>query len=458
MIWTLALLFSPEQHDQSTPALYLGAEAGAHVVLGRWDLHEHADFGLAPNTGAAIGGRVGFQPWSWLALEAKIVGLPYLSDPGKVNLASDLAGDLVLSWPGHTLSPFLLGGAGGYSNLLGDHGSDFDLELHGGVGARWFLNGSIALRLEARLLATDSIKPESKLANNLLLTFGLDGFVWRFSSDRDGDGIDNAADVCPDVPGEREASGCPDRDRDSTADTSDLCPDERGSADHRGCPDSDRDGLSDPDDSCPANAGRMELRGCPDVDLDGVADAQDACPRLAGSPVTRGCPDADQDSVLDQDDRCPSAAGPTELLGCPDRDLDRVADVDDRCGSEPGTVENGGCPIFAARLSGIQFETGKAQIRESSIPTLLEVTRILTERPRLRVVIEGHTDEQGTDVSNLELSRERASAVRDFLVSRGVAAARLEVEAFGETRPLAPNSTAEGRANNRRIEFRVIEK
>jgi OOP family OmpA-OmpF porin len=80
----------------------------------------------------------------------------------------------------------------------------------------------------------------------------------------------------------------------------------------------------------------------------------------------------------------------------------------------------------------------------------------LTSNPDARVAIEGHTDAQGDEASNLALSESRAEAVRDYLVSQGIAADRLETAGFGESRPIASNDTAEGRAENRRIEFRLL--
>jgi OOP family OmpA-OmpF porin len=102
---------------------------------------------------------------------------------------------------------------------------------------------------------------------------------------------------------------------------------------------------------------------------------------------------------------------------------------------------------------GILFETGKAEIRPESAPTLKQIVDALKEHPELRLRIEGHTDNVGTPDANLALSEARALAVKNRLVSEfGIDAARLESVGLGDTKPATPNTTPEGRANNRRVE------
>jgi hypothetical protein len=171
-------------------------------------------------------------------------------------------------------------------------------------------------------------------------------------ADRDGDGVAEEVDVCPDEAGAEAASGCPDRDRDGIADAEDTCPDEAGLPDGDGCAapseeDRDGDGLLDGADACPDEPGPPRVAGCPDADGDGVADADDACPAEPGLPEHDGCTvpgDVDGDGVSDGDDACPEEPGLPEHDGCPDFDGDAIPDGSDACPDEWGLPEHDGCP------------------------------------------------------------------------------------------------------------------
>lgn len=169
------------------------------------------------------------------------------------------------------------------------------------------------------------------------------GFVYRLGktpADRDGDGVPDEVDNCPDIAGKRKLAGCPDRDGDGIADQQDACPNEAGPEATQGCPDTDGDGVPNKEDECPELAG--DINGCPDRDGDGVPDKDDRCPDEKGTPED-GCPkeqDRDNDGVPDSEDDCPDAAG--SINGCPDSDGDGVADKDDDCPNEAG--RNKGCP------------------------------------------------------------------------------------------------------------------
>jgi outer membrane protein OmpA-like peptidoglycan-associated protein len=169
------------------------------------------------------------------------------------------------------------------------------------------------------------------------------GYVYRLgkaAADRDGDGVPDEADVCPDVAGKKKLAGCPDSDGDGVADREDACPNEPGLPTSQGCPDRDGDGVPDKDDECPEVAG--EVNGCPDRDGDGVLDKDDRCPDEKGT-LPDGCPeeeDRDNDGVPDSQDDCPDAPG--GINGCPDSDGDGIADKDDACPNEAG--RDNGCP------------------------------------------------------------------------------------------------------------------
>ncbi|MEM9821833.1 MAG: OmpA family protein [Bacteroidota bacterium] len=110
--------------------------------------------------------------------------------------------------------------------------------------------------------------------------------------------------------------------------------------------DRDGDGVSDLEDACPDVAGTAALNGCPDQDNDGVADKEDKCPDVAGLAAFEGCPDTDSDGIMDSEDKCPNDAGPADNNGCPivDSDGDGVNDNEDQCPNEMGTAANQGCP------------------------------------------------------------------------------------------------------------------
>ena len=258
-----------------------------------------------------------------------------------------------------------------------------------------------------------------------------------------------------------------DRDHDHVSDRKDQCPDVKGTWALRGCPDPDRDhdGILDSVDKCPDLPGSPTAMGCPDADLDSVADDVDKCPDEAGLVALHGCPDRDGDGVIDREDECPDAPGPVALHGCPDADGDGVPDKDDRCPKVPGPESNHGCPIvkeqvkvkeevkkrLAFAATAIQFETGKAIIKKASYPLLNEIVKILNDYPDYYMTIDGHTDNVGKPIKNLQLSKDRANSVKNYFVSQGIKEGRLETNGYGDTKPVASNKTAAGRAKNRRV-------
>jgi len=281
--------------------------------------------------------------------------------------------------------------------------------------------------------------------------------------DRDGDGITDLEDKCPDVAGVPALAGCPDRDGDGITDADDSCPDEKGVPAFNGCPDTDSDGIADQNDKCPKEAGPASNQGCPirDRDGDGIADADDACPSEKGPVATKGCPDRDGDLVIDKEDACPDQKGSTAHKGCPDTDGDGVYDNEDRCITQAGPASNKGCPelkkeekaMVELAVKAVQFETGKAVLLASSTKILDDVAGILVRNTAYSLNIGGHTDNVGDDKMNQVLSEKRAKAVFDYLVGKGVAAIRMTSAGYGETKPKGDNKTKAGRDLNRRVEF-----
>ena len=229
--------------------------------------------------------------------------------------------------------------------------------------------------------------------------------------------------------------------------------------------DRDGDGVLDGVDRCPDTKGLASLQGCPDRDGDGIADIDDKCPDVAGIARYQGCPvpDTDNDGINDELDKCPTVAGLARYQGCPipDTDGDGVNDEEDKCINEKGPASNFGCPVISEEIikrvkiaaQNIFFETAKSKLLAKSFPKLNDVVSILKDNPSYKVQIDGHTDFVGSDEYNHTLSHERAASVKAYFVGKGIDESRLSSTGYGETKPIADNKTAAGRAQNRRVEM-----
>jgi outer membrane protein OmpA-like peptidoglycan-associated protein len=212
-----------------------------------------------------------------------------------------------------------------------------------------------------------------------------------------------------------------------------------------------------------------------DADGDGVMDGADRCPGTPpGATVdASGCPrDSDGDGVYDGIDQCPDTpkGATVDARGCPqDSDGDGVYDGIDQCpGTPAGTrVDEKGCPVSEKeaelldtgelRLQDVRFDTNQATLKAESYPILDEVGAILSKWPQLRIEIGGHTDSQGAETYNQGLSERRAKAVLDYLGSKfSIQTDQYMVKGYGESAPIASNDTPEGRARNRRVVFKVL--
>jgi OOP family OmpA-OmpF porin len=221
---------------------------------------------------------------------------------------------------------------------------------------------------------------------------------------------------------------------------------------------------------CPPRAVEMAPAPVPpaDSDRDGVIDALDNCPGTpAGVAVDdSGCPiDSDKDGVADYLDKCPNtpAGVPVDSNGCPlDSDNDGVADYLDKCpGTPAGTAVNAsGCPLEAAKkfcdkpvVISILFDSGKSEIKAKYYDELDTVGKFLKEFPNSKGSIDGHTDSVGGTKMNQKLSLDRAEKIRSYLTRKfGIDGSRITANGYGETKPVASNKDAAGRAKNRRIE------
>jgi outer membrane protein OmpA-like peptidoglycan-associated protein len=224
--------------------------------------------------------------------------------------------------------------------------------------------------------------------------------------------------------------------------------------------DTDGDGITDPQDACPTVAGIAAFQGCPDTDNDGIKDSDDKCPTVPGVARYEGCPipDTDGDGINDEADKCPTIAGIARYNGCPipDTDGDGVNDEEDRCPDVPGVVENRGCPKIDFQAHEVTFQSGKSILLIQGKKELDVLVDVLQKNPTVRVSLEGHTDNTGTDKINDPLSVKRAEAAKAYLVSKGIEESRLETSGFGSKSPVADNKTAQGRKLNRRVEVKVL--
>jgi len=211
--------------------------------------------------------------------------------------------------------------------------------------------------------------------------------------------------------------------------------------------DSDGDGVYDGTDECPGTprGARVDAKGCPsDADNDGVYDGIDTCPNTpAGAKVdAKGCPmDSDNDGVYDGIDKCPNTPAGTK-------------------------VDETGCPVEVQKFidtglistTAILFDLNKATLKSESKTELDKIGNILIQATDLMVEIGGHTDATGSDATNVTLSEARAKAVHDYLEKNfpQIKPDNLTSKGYGESKPVASNDTKEGRAKNRRVEFKIM--
>jgi outer membrane protein OmpA-like peptidoglycan-associated protein len=225
--------------------------------------------------------------------------------------------------------------------------------------------------------------------------------------------------------------------------------------------DTDGDGIFDPEDKCPNQAGVAKYAGCPvpDTDGDGINDEADKCPAQAGLAKYGGCPipDTDGDGINDEEDKCPSQSGMARYGGCPvpDTDGDGINDEEDGCPKVAGPASNKGCPIIGIDAYKVVFKSGSSVLLPAGKVELDKAVTYLKSHEGFDVMIEGHTDNSGSDKINLPLSKKRAESVKAYFVKNGIPAERLYTEGFGSSVPIEDNKTPQGRKLNRRIEVKL---
>ena len=375
-----------------------------------------------------------------------------------------------------TVRPYVSLGLGVEQTNIDTVMEELSGSLNFATGVRWFIMQRFGLRWDARFVGVDVPKPVGQRQENIESSLALS---WVFGGDppvdTDGDGVLDRKDKCDFTPVGAlvDAGGCAvDSDGDQVPDGVDRCPGSPAGSrvDGSGCPpDFDRDGVADGLDECrdtPLGA-EVGTSGCPrDSDGDGRYDGLDRCPDtpLGARTDNLGCPrDLDRDGVYDGLDRCPDTPkdGIVGETGCPpDTDRDGIIDRTDRCpDTEPGTrVDARGCPSplglgEALILDGVSFAEGSDRVTAGSEEFLNDVAEAFFLWSEMRLEVAGYTDSTGDPDENRALSQRRAEAVRDYLVRRGIDAARFTAVGYGSEDPIGDNSTPEGRARNRRVEI-----
>ena len=391
---------------------------------------------IDPDNNVIFGGFLGYHlPYGFfLGAEGRYVPLDMRPAAGGVtDLNAYFANALVgFTIPLHKyVDIYAVGGIGQAMWRPEDLDSENDFAYTYGAGTHLFLTPNIALKGEVRMHQIDEAlvntsqaltgTPANETFWGWAYTVGLSWFPGG-EKDSDKDGVYDAADACPETP--------------------------RGVVvDARGCPlDSDGDGVPDYLDNCPntPRGATVDAHGCPmDSDGDGVFDGLDRCPNTpAGAPVdSSGCPlDSDGDGVFDYMDDCPNTPRGTE-------------------------VDSRGCPIPEPEpevrnftFQDVYFEFDSAMLTDEGREKLMSIGDSLLSVSNASIEVHGHTDSTGDETYNMGLSQRRAESVQNFLVENysQLRATQFTIRAFGEEQPIADNATREGRAQNRRVEIKML--
>jgi outer membrane protein OmpA-like peptidoglycan-associated protein len=425
------------------------------------------------------GGSLGFFLLPFLALEAEAAYTSTHSNVTGLTVSNaPLRGRLSLHIPIGGYASGIRIGAGYVRNLYRKSASFNDDGFTGIAGVRWGLSPNFGFRIDG---TADYVRsPDGGRADNYINWGAQVGLSLMLDASPGGTGVKETEVKETEV----KETGIKDKDQDGVGDKLDQCPGTPvGKAvDGAGCAasqkDGDRDNVNDEADRCPGTpAGELvDAEGCSsaqrDDDRDGIPNPADRCPGTpAGQAVdSTGCvpvpPDEDKDGVPDSADQCPAspAGAPVNPHGCPvrrDSDADGVHDGLDLCPNTPKgeAVNENGCTILFQKqartviLRGVNFQTGKATLTPEARDVLRDIASQLVENPQYRVQISGHTDNTGSRAANLRLSIARARTVETFLEANGVPRTQVTSKGFGPSVPIAPNATAAGRAQNRRVEL-----
>jgi hypothetical protein len=352
-----------------------------------------------------------------------------------------------------------------------------------GLGARYMFKknrGMINLQAGYALGATQQLRNSIMYSTGLY--FNLSKKTKASSSkpaqnlqniDSDLDGVVDAKDKCPTVPGPIENIGCPidDKDRDGIIDSKDKCPDVPGVISNDGCPlvDTDGDGVLDKFDNCPTVVGPVTNNGCPikDMDKDGIADDVDRCPDVPGPVTNSGCPisDKDKDGIPDHLDLCPDQPGLSSNYGCPGSEPVVVSrDTDGRMFNAARPLLKNGRNDGLKTVNGdtvayiIYFEFDRYNLVQNSFDILNDALRYLKAHPDYDVYLYGHTDLEGDAPYNMRLSENRVKGAKNFLLSYNISESRITTNFFGKSKPYIPTYDKELAWMNRRVEIYLVKR
>ena len=431
---------------------WISLEAGAALHDPEQALRDSPVFGLR---------ATGFLT-RWVGIEGMINRSSSKQDPTTLGDATvtHFGGGLILTptRDGWSL-PYLYAGAGNLKVDRDGLGAKSYGAFHGGVGAVFRAGERIGIRLDARDVSYKQEDGPGRPArvNEFQITSGITAFWFGRPRDTDEDGVPNKTDTCPDSPKGAvvDAHGCPvDTDGDKVPDGLDKCAGTPAGAvvDASGCPlDGDGDTVPDGIDKCPDTAKGIlvDAAGCPlDTDGDGVFDGPDQCPGTPKGAIvdSNGCPlDADQDGVPDGIDTCPftPAGVAVNAGGCP---------------VEPSALERDLMDDWVIRLSDIEFVPDSVRLTDAGLRRVDEVGSLMAQWPMLKFEVGVHSDNLGEDARRQPLSHLRARYVLQQIYAKypSLNAKNYFYTGYGDTQPVASNKTPQGRAQNRRVEFRLI--
>ncbi len=469
-----AMLFAGQAFcAETTNAVGMGVRGGGYFTGGEWDANlfggAEINFGIHKNFSLGLLGTYG-----------RTKGLPLTiasdEDLRLTHYIAELIGNVYLS-PENDWRPYFTAGVGMASWRVTDmdggkvmvpdlndnlfNFKDQQMTLMFGAGIEYFLNDRFSIGGAIRYHLFTSV-------------------FSQFKDDKDvggSDGLDNPSGLFEfGLTMTGYFTSCEDDDKDGVCNEDDLCPETPPGCiidEENGCElDGDGDGVCDGLDQCPETPKgcKVDAAGCSmDSDGDGICDGIDRCEKTPKDcPIDAyGCPlDTDGDGVWDCRDNCKSTRTGcrVDASGCAiDGDKDGVCDGLDQC---PGTpeglqVDEVGCPRAykiekELVLVGVTFASSQATLTGGSPQELDKVVESLKALPHVKLEIQGHTDSQGARDYNLTLSDNRAKAVRDYFISKGISPDRLTAKGYGPDKPIADNNTAAGRAKNRRVELKRL--
>ena len=428
----------------------------------------HYDARARMTDGPAYTGSLGWRAMPWLSFEGQATFGPTTSDSVAYDLKHNFTyAGLDARWnlrpaDGHIV-PYLLTGVGyGLSHTTGTPPEKLERGAGNvGLGVLWTLGASQRryLRLQVRDFFFRE-RDSQEFSNHFAATLGLTVLLRGKERDQDVDGVRDWLDKCPNTPigAKVDKNGCPlDGDGDGVFDGLDKCPNTpKGcKVDKTGCQtDADGDGVCDGLDQCAGHAqGRHGGReGLPQrrgrrrrprrprpvrEHAQGLHRGREGLPartRTATASATAWTSARTRPAGLKVDEK-----------GCPIEVIERETELMDT-----GKI----------RLQDVNFETGKAELKPESFPTLDAVGTVLSQWPQLKIEIAGHTDDVGGAAVNRRLSQARAASVLSYLNAKYpvIDGTRFTVKGYGKDKPLVPNTSDENRAKNRRVEFTVLNK